>query len=392
MPYLVFIASLISPIYTFGLTVLELLKKHTNILPVISFCLAFAMLAGSINPPFGWDLDTHYKQIDALRGLSLSYIIHNSYSGYLGFNVYAWLIIKLGLPKEFFTASIVFFAYLIVVSIFNNLKKSHLMDEKTNYIAIYFLCLWLSIDFIFLTSGIRNSFANILVFLATYLLITYKKHLLFCIFSLLAFAMHPAAIIPILCTLVSVNFSSISRYSRAIAIISVGFIIISNPVNLILGYAEGILSNLSFYKPIYFEDGKWGSGFTQDRSLIGLIGIYLIARLPTYIALCYVLLKKPVSKNSPLLSLICVLLLYLSLFFSYYTLFDRINAFFLLIFSVYLIKENAILHNQLNRFTIQTYFLALIIYSIYHIYIYKPFIISAIPTIFKPLLFVAFGL
>src|SRR5690625_2631684 len=91
---------------------------------IVSFALIFSTLGYFLNPGYEeYDLARHYAHIATLQGLSFKDVFSNAGLGYLFFDIYAWLITTAGFSKHFFTASIVFLSYYLVLSVWKNLDR-----------------------------------------------------------------------------------------------------------------------------------------------------------------------------------------------------------------------------------------------------------------------------
>ncbi len=168
MSYFTFILSLLNPVYALIFSITGSIKRSSNYLVLSSFALAFALISFSIKPLVELDLYRHYIRIENLLGLSFNKVLDTTDTGYLLFDIYAWLIINLGFPKQIFTASIIFISYMLVLSVYKDIKSNYLQHVRLSTIAVSFLIFWLSIDFVLLSSGIRSIFSNIIVFYVSF--------------------------------------------------------------------------------------------------------------------------------------------------------------------------------------------------------------------------------
>ena len=388
MPYLIFISSLIMPIYALGFAMVQCIKKRTTYLPIISISLAFATIGFALSPTEELDLYRHYERIEAVGNLSFQNIIGDLSSGYFLFDIYAWVIKYLGLPKEFFTASVIFVSYFLVLNIFNDLKKKYLSNSNSLTVAYSLIILLLSVNFIYLSSGLRNTFANITIFYACYYLVIYNKKALFFFCTIFAFLVHPASVIPAAIVLTASTSSWLSKFAKPMVILALFLMLGNKAVDIIIGYIDSLASSLPFYSSTYLDpDSTWGGGFREDASLRGWIVAYIIDRLPTYISILYLIILKPKQKNT-LYLILCISLLLLSILFSYQTAFSRLNYFYIYIFSVFLILEYSKDKNSLNKYFIFLYFISLLVIMIVTSYSFNEYLSSAIEVFYKPLAFI----
>lgn len=371
MRYPVFVFSLILPVLALPFSILESIKKNKSFLSLVSVALAFATLAFSIDPPFEYDLYRHYERIDSLQGLSFSQVIEFTKSGFLLFDSYAWLINTIGLPKQFFTASIVFVSYLLVFLVFKDIKIKYIKELNEKNILLIFIAFWLSIGFIGLSSGLRNGFSNIIIFYIGYNFIFYNKYILFLIGSIFAFFIHPFAAATALLIFLAKVFNKFSILGKWLILIGLFFSLSQGMIFLIINFFDGYLSGFSFYKANYLQvDSEWGAGYIDTRNTNGIIGAFLITRLPIYIALIYLLVVKK-EKDSVVYLLLCGMILYLLVFFQYHTIHSRMASLFVYFFTVYIVYKNIYIENRLNKFFFLSYSFSLCIYSIYSIYLLK---------------------
>lgn len=393
MPYLILIFSLIQPIYALLFSIPEVVKKKSGSISVFCIALAFATLTYTMIPPADFDLARHYDRIYSLKGYSFHDVITMSGPGYRLFDIYAWLINLLSLPKEFFPASIVFIAYYLVLTVFKEIKLRFLQGSSTFTITLVFITFWLSIGYVGLVSGIRNPFANILVFYLSYKLIFNNKIALFLIGSLFAFFIHPFSITPAIMVLLAYRFSWWAKSSKYLIIIGLILAFATKTVTFIIEYISNLLQNFSFYSATYFdESGEFGGGLLEILNIYGVIMHVVIPRIPIYLAQIYLLLLQP-KRSDSLYLLLALLSLYLGIFVSYTTLFGRMGAFFLFIFSMFIALRNIPPKDSLSRVVLAAYALSLLVYSIVGIYRYSGFILSSLPdALYKPLLFIYFNI
>src|SRR5690554_4725794 len=336
MRYPIFMFSLVMPVYTFALAFCESVKRRASILPISSLALAFSVLAFSLVPAEEYDLFRHYERIAAYRGLALGDIIESADPGYLLFGIFSWVLNGLGLPAQVLAASYVFVSYFLIFSVFNDVKLRFLGSCSTRLVSFFLVLVCLSVGFIGLASGLRNPLANIVVFYAGYNLIIHYRLRLFFFSSCLAFLIHPFSLAPATLVLIAHSFSRFSDSGRALIFISILLIVISSQLSWILHQINSLLSNFSFYREVYLDPQALAGGkFSERLNFSGLVGEYLVYRLGLYIAIVYLLLVKP-KNNDVFYLLLSVLVLYLSFFYSFHTLFARMYIFFIYLFAVYI--------------------------------------------------------
>lgn len=394
MHYLVFIFSLIQPVLALPFAMYINIKKQCSSLGTISIALAFATLAFTAIPPETYDLSRHYARIDRLSYLSLDRIMEFSNTGYYLFDFYAWLINSLHLPKEFFPASIVFASYYLVFSVFNDVKGRFLQNVKPIYIFLIFLTFWLSIGYVGLLSGLRNPFANIIIFYLTYQLFFFKRFLLFFLGSIFSFFIHPFAIAPAILVFFAYKFSWWSSKSKILIIIGFLLSISTQIISIGIEYISNFLMGFSFYSAAYFdENSAVGGSFAESRTLYGLIINIILPKIPILLTQIYLLTLKP-RQNDPWYLLLAAISIYLGFFTSYATLYNRMAAFSLFIITSYLSLRYAQSNSPVSKLILIMYTGLLIVISLIAILIqYPAFISSSLPdAISKPLLFLIFRL
>lgn len=393
MPYLVLIFSLIYPVYALAFAVYLSIKKNSGLLSIFCIALAFATIAFAVNPSFEYDLYRHYERIQSLRGIPLTSVIEGTRPGYLLFDIFAWTINKLNLPKELFTASIVFVSYYLVFSIYNDIKHKYLQETNQLYILLVFLIFWLSISFVGLTSGLRNPFSNIIMLYLCYNLFLKKRVVLYILGSIVSFLIHPFALV----LSIFIGFSYIlNRFSsKSKILIMFGFLLTlgSQVVTLGIEYITAIFGNLEFFRPSYFdEESEYGGSYATALNLTGYILLILIPKIPIYLAQAYLLFIKPKANNA-FYFLLCLISLYMGFFSSYQFLYSRMANFFLLLFVLYIAIYRLNVKKLYNKYFMLIYLLFLFMYSIVSLYRYKSFHASYLETVaFRPLLLIFFGI
>lgn len=341
------------------------------LLAILLFIYAFLLV-----PHDGLDLYRHYERIASLKNLSLLEIISKPEPGYIVFDVYAWFTNKLLLPKEFFPASVVLFSYLLIFSMFKDIKNFYLADMNKTELILVFFTLFFSVNFVFLVSGIRSWFSAIVLLNASYYFFRYNKLAYFLVLSSFAFLIHPFSAVFSAIILVTRFLIPYYRFGNILVILCLCFIIFYPVTDFIMSYVVNILSDLNLLRGNYFDaDGAWGGGYNLRRNLNGILGDYFISRLSIYIALLYLILERPIKTEFFYLTL-CILSVYLGVFFFYYTLFERAADFFKVLFAVYISCQYGLYKNKRNGLFLLFYAMAVILNSIYHFYNHRDFLLS----------------
>lgn len=392
MPYLVLIMSLIQPIYAFPFAAYQMVKSSSYIY-IFCIALAFSIIALNLIPDPGLDLYRHYQHIDSLRGITFSEVLMNYNPGYLLFDIYSWILLKIGLPKQMLTATAVFIAYTLVLSIYKDFKNNYLSQGSNLEVGVIFFAFFIQVSPIGITSGIRNTLANLIVFYITYKLINNKNIVLFLIGSIIAILTHPAAFIPVIIVLLGYFFNKlIYKYSKLMIILAVILMVFSSYLRPIIEYLDSLASNLPFYKSGTYTDldSHWGAGFEQYASTKGIIADY-INKLPTYFSLLYLSIIKP-QENNKLYTILCLSILYLSIFSSYATLFGRINNLYINLLCLFISIQVAKNHNKLQTYSLITFlFLCLLGYMV-QLYSFSEFWLTSIKSFYKFLPFYMIGI
>lgn len=100
--------------------------------------MIFSTLGYFLNPGYEeYGLTRYYAHIATLQGLSFKDVFSNAGLGYLFFDSYTWLITTAGFSKHFFTASIVFLSYYLVLSVWKNfLQRVGVRSRMINNVLI----------------------------------------------------------------------------------------------------------------------------------------------------------------------------------------------------------------------------------------------------------------
>lgn len=392
MQYFTFILALFNPIYASILALIESTKKNTGLLPIISFSLVFATISFCIDPTESYDLYRHYQRIDGLVDVRFKDVFTLDNTNYLIFDTFGWLINEFGLPKQILTATSVFISYLCILLVFNDIKHNHLQDTNKIFRLISFVIMWLSIDFIFLSSGIRNLTANAIVFFYSYNLLLRKNLLRFIIGATIAFFIHPGSIAVTILTFISFKLSRYSVSGRYLSILGLVSIVLNNLVSIFISFIDSLLIKIPGYSSVYLDpEGIWGGGFIKSSSFNEFVANYLLYRLPSYVGMLYLIIIKP-KKSSPLYFLTCLFVFALGLTFNFFTIYQRLSAFFLHLFALFIILEYIKKPSRFKFNYIIFYLVALILSSLAAIYANADYLITANEVLYKPLMFLLFKL
>lgn len=332
-------------------------------------------MTGLIVPPADMDLYRHYELIRSLRGLSLHSVIIESGFGYLGFNVYAWILNGFGLPAWFFPASVVFLGYELVIAIYSLLRRTYLRDSSWSTRFLVFITLWLSVDLVSLSSGIRSSLAILIV---AYFGLRFLMHggvILFTVTSVAAILVHPIAVVAIAATVIGRRFRRFSRYTKLFLWAGalgglMGHLVVSGAMTLLSGVIP-----VSAIEAYFSPDGQWGPAFFSASSLNAILGGFVFFRLPGYLGFCYLVIKRP-DRISALYVLLTSVALLLGSTFMLFTVYGRIQSYFILMFSIYIAIEYRKRRSALIRSFFVFYLLSLLLYAAAETYAYREFLFS----------------
>jgi hypothetical protein len=374
-----------------GLAIIESARKRKSLSALFCVALAFTTITLTFVPPEAYDLYRHYLLIDSLKGVTFSYAFNNADIGYRLFNSYAWLINAVGFPKQIFPASVVFFSYLLFFLVFRDLKLSYAAHVGSKALLLIFCIFWLSLSFVAIAGGIRNGFANVVVFYVSYHLFFYNKVGLFFVGGVFSLLVHPFAALPLILAVFSKCAAIFSKYSKALVFVGVFFILIPDLSYYVVGSLTSFIESYTTYKLNYFRaDSKWGGGYSEMRSLKGLFVSYGIKRLTFYFGVIYLLIVTP-KKNDCLYLMLCGLAFFIGTFFYFYMLSGRAILIFTYFFCVYLSIRYLSFRDNVSRLFAWLFFSALVLHSILHLYEYEELIFSSYDWMYKPFLFILFA-
>lgn len=390
MRYLLPLASLIQPVITLVLAFIQNSKKNTGYFLAFCIALGFSTIAMELQPTPDFDIYRQYRKFGTgYAELSLLQTIDVAEPGYKLFNVLIWSIERLELPKHTLVFLFVFTYYYLIFSVFTNLKKYFLWDNNQHFIFLSLLTIWLNINFVDVTSNLRNPLASSLMVYATYHLFFSKRYLLFIPLSLLAFLIHPFALSYSLIAIISYTFSNWSGKAKWLLYLAFCIALFNSYMSSeILSYLS-IFEGYNWFKPVYFEDE-----FIEDRvnrlNSLGILTDKVIPSIPIILSYCYLISNKA-KPNNPLYLLLCGVFILFSIFIENHILVGRINLFFSILFAIYLILElsNSNIRKKHKLFAI-TYFSSLCIYSLIYFFLYRDYIFSAFPKALLPFLLVFF--
>lgn len=344
------------------------------------FLFVYALILGGfaylLSPPENYDLFRHFERITSLKMLSFSTIMEQSKTGYYIFDAYAWVINEFGLSIHVLPALTVFLAYSFVFLVFYNIKKTNDRQISLISLSLIFLVFILSVDFVGLSSGIRSGLATCFLFYLAYKLYFQKKFLLFIVGSAFAFFIHPFSIAISIVVICPFFFPIIVKIAKPLIFCSIIFIIGTKLTSYLLSNLEELLRLLPFYKGHYLSlSGEWGASYINTRNINGIIGDYIISRLPIYVAITYLALSRNISNRYLYICLILIAI-YLGLFYSYYTIFTRMASLFTLLFSLYISQQFLTYRNSFEKNYLVTYTSTLIINLTYIFYNANGYILS----------------
>lgn len=349
---------------------------------IIFFTLVFSILAYLLNPGYEeYDLGRHYAHIATLQGVSFSNVVTEARSGYLFFDSYAWLITTIGFTKHFFTASIVFLSYYLILSVWKDFlpRVGSKCTQQTS--VLVFMMFWLSIGFVSIASGIRNGFGNTVVFYISYYLFFYNRKSLFLIGAFFAFLVHPFTLASSVLVGIAYFFGKkiTLKLSKLIILLGLFFLFSEHLIYWVINFLQEALSTLHFVKASYLDfSGQWGAGHKETRNFNGLLEVYLFSKLPVYVAAGYLILI-PLRKVifPKLYFLLSILFLYFCIFYDYYTLVGRMVYVFIYFFTLFIAGQYVLSKTKIDGIFFLSYLSALVIYSVFNIYAYRAFWLTA---------------
>lgn len=369
---------------------LETLKRHSSNLPNFSIALAFATLSFAFNPTKEYDIVRHYQRIESLKGYSLSTVIENSHMGYYLFDSYAWLLNTLSLPRGLLPFIAVFISYILIFSIFTDIKLKYLYQYNVRSRALILIGFWLSLNFVALSTGIRFTLALSVMIYAIYHLYNYNKKILFIILSILSIYIHPFSLALLFLSLIGLIFNKFSNRFKILVYIAAVLFIINNTSKIDLNnLIIEPLKMLGFYSETYFSGSRGIGG--PALSFMGKLHATYLPNLTIILGIMYLLLTKP-RHNNPLYLLLCLTALYLGIFAAYFTFYGRMTSFFTTMLLIYIVYDYINNKNKFTDFFLVAMVLSLILVSLSNVYVYYPDLIStAKEVLYKPFLFTLFG-
>lgn len=388
--FLYFIAFLF-PIHSAGLMMAKIIKGSNSLIPLILLSLAFFTVTFTIIPTESYDLYRHHDRIELFIDLPLFLSLALAEPGYELFHAFAWAINYLGMPIQYFSAIIVFISYFLLFEIYLDFKKNWLVRERNIVVTGVLLVFLFSIGYISIASGIRNGFANVIVFYVGYWFIYHKKILLFFIGCILAFLIHPFSIVPLILIVFAKLISGYEINFKLFFYIGIIFVFIPQLAFEIVDFINSFVEKIYFYRGSYLDpDGEWGGGFIETRSIYGIVVAYGIKRLPFYVAVLYLLIDNH-KRNNPIYIILCMLYLVICIYFYFYVFSDRTILIFIYFFSAYISISFIKNKTLFNLYFFIGYFFALSIQSIFFIYEHSNFIFSSSDWLYKPLPLILLG-
>ncbi len=342
---IIFIGSLFYPIYFLPLAFQYVIKNEKFGYFMIS--LFMGMLAYTMIPYDTMDIVRHYEKFELFSSISFNELfLEGRLVDYI-FNIYAWIIIKVGLNKEFIPLSVTFisyYLYLVTFKIIIDREFSSSNSPCANHKFIVLLGFFLIINeirFMDAASGLRNIFSFSIF---SYSLINYiytKKYFSLILLFLLAIGIHFSAFIALLIFLAS-HFIRIGTFSKGIYVVCY-FLFVLGATDVIFYFAinklEPYLREYGLYFPSYFdEDGVWGAGYYLTQNIKSFIFEKYIKTFPLYVAGLYFILFRN-FKNAILSRYLFVLFIFITTISVSRTLLDRFNWFFVILFIYFLLIE-----------------------------------------------------
>ena len=342
---IIFIGSLFYPIYFLPLAFQYVIKNEKFGYFMIS--LFMGMLAYTMIPYDTMDIIRHYEKFELFSSSSFDELfLEGRLVDYI-FNIYAWIIIKVGLNKEFVPLSVTFisyYLYLITFKIIIDQEFSSSNSPRASYKFIVLLGFFLIINeirFMDAANGLRNIFSFSIF---SYALINYiytKKYFLLILLSLLAIGIHFSAFIALLIFLAS-HFIRIGTFSKGIYVVCY-FLFVLGATDVIFYFAinklEPYLREYGLYFPSYFdEDGVWGAGYYLTQNINSFIFEKYIKTFPLYVAGLYFILFRN-FKNAILSRYLFILFIFITTISVSRTLLDRFNCFLVILFIYFLLIE-----------------------------------------------------
>lgn len=190
-------------LHTFLIKRINFSKKQFVLFWAI-FVLSLSVMAYNMKPQIGWDINSHFAEVNQIRGSGLSFFNflfknNNSIGGYtslLTFNIMRYIVAKISQNNFLLPAICVVIDYSILGYIVMDWSSHNIGNYK---ISIFTLLLNLAFTpYIHAISGMRNILSAYIMGLAVYLYLYKKKHIVLLIILIFAAAtIHPAAIITV---------------------------------------------------------------------------------------------------------------------------------------------------------------------------------------------------
>lgn len=170
------------------------------------FILSLSIMAYNMNPPVGWDINSHFAYLNQIRGSGISlfdflfkndsYVGGGSYANLVTFNIMRYIIVKISDNNFLLPAVCVVIDYSILGYIIIDWSEQNNGNYK---FSIFTLLLNFSFTpYIHAISGMRNVLSASIIGLAAYLYLYKKKNvILLIVLTLAAVTVHPAAIITV---------------------------------------------------------------------------------------------------------------------------------------------------------------------------------------------------
>ncbi|QLB20573.1 hypothetical protein A6B43_03030 [Vespertiliibacter pulmonis] len=290
------------------------------------------------------DIVRHYDMFLTFKDIPVSDVYEYGRNVDYIFSLYSWLIINIGLPKEFIPFSTTFFSYILyflsfykIINTFFNKDISSISFKLLTVIGFFLLIN--EIKFMDTANGLRNACAFSLFTYAMSNYVIRGGKIYFLCLSAFSICIHASAALLLLPFLVSLILKG--RVPKGIILISYLILIIgaSGLFYSIIELLEPILRSNNLYYPSYFDpDGVWGAGYYENANLNTIVFEKYIKPLPYYVAgIYFIFVNKYASKK--MASFLIVLFFCIACLSVSRTIFDRLNNIFVILFILFLVME-----------------------------------------------------
>lgn len=245
------------------------------------FILSLSIMAYNMNPPVGWDINSHSMFMNQIRGSEMSFfdfLFKNDsliggaeYTSLFTFNILRYIVVSISQNNLLLPAICAFIDYSILGYIIVDWSEQNNGDYK---ISIFTLLLNFSFTpYVHAISGMRNILSASIIGLAAYLYLYKKKSIiLLIVLSLAAVTVHPAAIITVpFIFLAKLKIGSIGF--AAVFIVSA----LANPVAQRLSYSQiGFLALIGHKYLNYTAETQYRSSRTPLYGVLIITAVFLL--------------------------------------------------------------------------------------------------------------------